>query len=153
MEVASARPDQIYSRNVDRRMGAISRRRKPFQHPKCLAATNIVQERRSHGYNSIDYSNPFAGRCSAGLALQFRLGILAQRRTRIDSLDFNNPCFDRKHLNRSGSSRRRRIQRMARNKTRVAVRSDYAAIICIFQSLDCWQRHRRREPYARVANR
>ena len=37
--------------------------------PKYFAATNIVQERRSHGYHSIDHFNPPLGRRATGLAL------------------------------------------------------------------------------------
>jgi hypothetical protein len=55
--------------------------------PRCGEHTS---ERSSHGYNSVNHTNLAAGRCFASLALQLGLGILAERRSRIDSFDFNN---------------------------------------------------------------
>jgi len=49
-----------------------------------------TSERNSHGNNSTNHTNPTAGRRFAVLALQLGLGLLAERRTRIDCFDLNN---------------------------------------------------------------
>src|SRR6266550_612904 len=67
---------------------------KNLQRPKSLAPTKLDKERRSHGHNSINHPNPPTNRRASGVAVQFRLGILAQRRTGIDSPNSNNPRFD-----------------------------------------------------------
>ena len=46
---------------------------------------------RNHGRHSIDHLNPSADRSSTSVAVQFWLGLLAERRTRTDCFDFNNP--------------------------------------------------------------
>src|SRR5262249_36723637 len=65
-----------------------------WKRQKYFAAANIVQERRSHGYHSIDHSNSAVNGGGAGLALGRGLGLWAERRTRIDSFDFNNSRLD-----------------------------------------------------------
>ena len=65
--------------------------------PRCGEHTS---ERSSHGHNSTNHTNPAADRRFAGLALQFGLGLLAERRTRIDSFDFNNSLFNGTPVNR-----------------------------------------------------
>jgi len=54
----------------------------------------MIQERRNYGHDSVNYPNPALDRCVTGLAVQFRLGLLAQRRIRLDPFDFNYPRFD-----------------------------------------------------------
>lgn len=44
---------------------------------------------------------------ATGLAVQFRLGILAQRRIRLDSLDRYNSRFNGTSVNKHASARRR----------------------------------------------
>jgi hypothetical protein len=66
---------------------------------KIARGGEIVQERRSHGHNSVDHSNPSVNWGVTSLAVQFRVGILAKRRIRPDSFDRNYPRADGTHLN------------------------------------------------------
>ena len=55
---------------------------------------DMIQERRNYGHDSVDYPDPALDWCVTHLALQFRLGLLAQRRTRVNSSNCNNPRLD-----------------------------------------------------------
>ena len=55
--------------------------------PRCSEHTS---ERNSHGHNTTNHTNPAADRRFAVLALQLGLGLLAERRSRIDSFDLDN---------------------------------------------------------------
>ena len=78
---------------------------KNFRRPGCNAVADMTtskvpvcdehsSERRSHGHDSIDHLNPPLDRRATGLAAQPGLGLLAQRRTRIDSFDLDNSRFN-----------------------------------------------------------
>lgn len=55
---------------------------------------DMIQERRNYEHDSVNYPDPAFDWCVTRLAVQFRLGLLAQRRIRFDSFDFNYPRFD-----------------------------------------------------------
>jgi hypothetical protein len=55
--------------------------------PRCGEHTS---ERNNHGYNSNNHINPAADRGFAGLAPQLGVGLLAERRSRLDCFDLNN---------------------------------------------------------------
>ena len=65
-----------------------------IQRPKCFAAANILQRKEIHGHHSVDHLNSSVDRRATCVAVQFRLGLLAQRRTWIDSSNSNNPRLD-----------------------------------------------------------
>ena len=50
--------------------------------------------KEKHGHYSTDHLNLAVNRGTPGMAVQFRLGILAERRSRIDPLDRYNSRFD-----------------------------------------------------------
>ena len=55
---------------------------------------DMIQERRNYGHDSVNYPDPALDWCVTRLAVQFRLGLLAQWRIRLDSFDFDYPRFD-----------------------------------------------------------
>ena len=58
--------------------------------PKVLLFGEHTSERNSHGYHTNNHTNLAADRRFAGLAPQLGLGLLAERRSRTDSFDFDN---------------------------------------------------------------
>jgi hypothetical protein len=73
-------------------------------HPQIFATSKIapegeiIAERRCHGHNSVNYSGPSIDWGAASLALQFRLGILAKWRARLNSFYYNHPRLDGTYL-------------------------------------------------------
>ena len=66
----------------------------------------LVQERRKYGHDFIDHPDPAVSRSFAGVALQLRLGILAQRRAGTDPVDCDNPRLNWTPVNVSASLRK-----------------------------------------------
>ena len=52
-----------------------------------------------HGHNSANYSNPPTNRSTANLAVQFWLGLLPERRPRLDSFNRADPGVAGTNLN------------------------------------------------------
>jgi hypothetical protein len=59
-----------------------------------------MQERRNHGHDFVDYPNPLVDWGATSLAVQFRLGLLAKWRIRLDSFDYNYSRLDGTPLRR-----------------------------------------------------
>jgi hypothetical protein len=75
-----------------------------FTTSKIALDDEIIPERRCHGHNSVNYPNPPIDWGATSLALQFRLGILAKWRARLNSFDFNYPRFDGTYLSEGQDS-------------------------------------------------
>lgn len=68
--------------------------------------SEIIHERRNHEHDFVDYPNPAVDWCATNLALQFRLGLLAKWRTRLNSFDPNYSRVNRQPLNRLALARK-----------------------------------------------
>jgi hypothetical protein len=70
---------------------------------KIVPRGEMIQERRTYEHDSVDYPNPAVDWCATNVALQFRLGILAKWRIRLDSFDSDYSRVDGKSLNELSS--------------------------------------------------
>jgi hypothetical protein len=86
--------------------------------PTSFAWTNIVKKGETHGHHSIDYSDSALDRRATGLAIQFRLGLLAERRIRLNSLNPYHSRFKRTSVNKHASARRLFLDPSARTERR-----------------------------------
>ena len=66
---------------------------------KIARGGELIQERKSYGHDSIDYLNPSIDWGATSLAVQLRLGLLPEWRTRLDSFDCNHSRLDGAYLN------------------------------------------------------
>jgi hypothetical protein len=86
-------------------MPALSAMRPPiFTTSKIALDDEIIPERRCHGHNSVNYPGPSIDWGPTSLAVQFRLGILAKWRARLNSFDFNHPRLDGTYLSEGQDS-------------------------------------------------
>jgi hypothetical protein len=79
-------------------------------------AKYVFLKGKSYEHNSINYSHSSANWSAACLAVQSRLGLLSQRRTRLDSYNSNNPGAVGRHLSRSAGCGAERIRVSAPGK-------------------------------------
>jgi len=65
-----------------------------------IRGTFQTRKEKSNGYNTDRHFNPRTYRCTTHMAPQQELGILSQRRTRIDPSDYYHPVAPWEDLKR-----------------------------------------------------